>query len=454
MNVNFIYIIILSETNRFRFSTTLPKIGSSEVAITNFTCSVSSYQQDQGCNCTVLDVISVQPLDLGTIVPPTDAAEVTKLQEHSTDSASNSRTVSTSLNSVQKVESSVLTSQNKSNIITAKPSVGQFRKKPTKMLANCENKYRIKLIEVVSIVIQYVNPDNWTKAWAIPTDLENVYLKLLEEINNKITVASPRVAENDIIASRLVAVLFEGVYYRARILAKVNPLNEVLVRLIDYGNEFYAKLEDIRQPIPVIVSLNAFAFEIKIQGNRQVEAGDYLNVNILSNLNGAYIVEDIDSTLYASSIITPAPQIYSLSDIHTVPIPETGICELYCFDFSEINDGYIIAGIYDVPAIQMLEEEMPLKMPIYCNSITTGYMPKVGELCLAIYDEDMDWYRTVCVGIENDQFSLLFIHYGNITKSSSRNIRPIVKEFMYPCLANTCFIEGISFFLIFLLSFS
>lgn len=67
------------------------------------------------------------------------------------------------------------------------------------------------------------------------------------------------------------------------------------------------------------------------------------------------------------------------------------------------------------------------------------------EVCLAIYEEDGNWYRAVCLygDIEKKEFMLHFIDFGNLQIVHKSKIIPVNKEFAeLEILANKVFLDG------------
>lgn len=65
----------------------------------------------------------------------------------------------------------------------------------------------------------------------------------------------------------------------------------------------------------------------------------------------------------------------------------------------------------------------------YCEATEQHYIPRYGELCLAIYLDQ--WYRGVCLNRSEtpDTALIQFIDYGNVEVVDHKNIRRITKEF-------------------------
>jgi len=75
-----------------------------------------------------------------------------------------------------------------------------------------------------------------------------------------------------------------------------------------------------------------------------------------------------------------------------------------------------------------LEEEKP-------------HTPKVGELCIAQFSSDKNWYRAKCLSAKNDSFAVSYIDFGNKETLDSSKIRIIHEELKkVPILAKEAFL--------------
>ncbi|XP_047478009.1 tudor domain-containing 6-like [Penaeus chinensis] len=90
-------------------------------------------------------------------------------------------------------------------------------------------------------------------------------------------------------------------------------------------------------------------------------------------------------------------------------------------------------------------EELSVTMNQYCNSRIGLYRPRVGEMCLAKFSEDDQWYRGVCVGSDVETAAVFFVDYGNHENVPHNRICQIPDSFLeLPCIALHCILKGIS----------
>ncbi|KAH8312103.1 hypothetical protein KR044_009412 [Drosophila immigrans] len=76
------------------------------------------------------------------------------------------------------------------------------------------------------------------------------------------------------------------------------------------------------------------------------------------------------------------------------------------------------------------------------NLLFPGYLPDVGEMCLAVFSEDDSWYRGVCLKVSGSKAHILFCDYGNMEMVSIEKIKPIPPNLVKPIFATKCLIEG------------
>ncbi|XP_071635871.1 uncharacterized protein Vret isoform X1 [Temnothorax longispinosus] len=78
-----------------------------------------------------------------------------------------------------------------------------------------------------------------------------------------------------------------------------------------------------------------------------------------------------------------------------------------------------------------ISDVMPKMLKEYCEK-TEYYIPRVNELCLALYEEA--WYRAVCLNPKESHTTseILFIDWGNTESVEHKNIRLMPKDFIVP----------------------
>ncbi|XP_073818618.1 kotsubu [Musca autumnalis] len=144
-----------------------------------------------------------------------------------------------------------------------------------------------------------------------------------------------------------------------------------------------------------------------------------------------------------------SPKIFTLDDLEIIPIQCGENAELFTLDATSIMnlDGpYITAADFTNKSyLRKLETDL-VKVAEYCKSSKApkgGYAPQKMELCLSVFAVDGQWYRAMCIDSQNDNFLVLFLDYGNLSKVNKKDIMPMVPELMFPANANMVYIEGI-----------
>lgn len=257
----------------------------------------------------------------------------------------------------------------------------------------------------------------------------------------------------------MVAAPFDGMYYRAIILKTftLRPLKQVYVRLIDYGNEIYLKHSQVKPPTPTMYALHMFAFQVKLSEPRPIEIGDTITIQLCNcESNGMWIAkeiaeenlarqaEDIAAVVadYMGELEQEKPDYPVRADIETIPIPENVPLKMVILDSSKLIEKLTVTAA-------MLDENLfedfsasNSKMSKYCCDNSTAYGPNVNEICCALFEDDMDWYRAECLKVlPGQRFLVRFLDYGNMCELNAKDIRKLPKEHMYATFANECVIE-------------
>ncbi|KAF7991420.1 hypothetical protein HCN44_002982 [Aphidius gifuensis] len=121
-----------------------------------------------------------------------------------------------------------------------------------------------------------------------------------------------------------------------------------------------------------------------------------------------------------------------LSEIEMTKLGEIGETkECILIHILESGSKYVFAPHDPVLLSQMMT--MPESIKQYCDKNTEQYVPRLGELCLSLY-EDGNWYRGCCVNTsaEPDAALILFLDYGNMAHVKYVDIRKMVTDFLQP----------------------
>ncbi|XP_016983898.2 uncharacterized protein LOC108047970 [Drosophila rhopaloa] len=76
------------------------------------------------------------------------------------------------------------------------------------------------------------------------------------------------------------------------------------------------------------------------------------------------------------------------------------------------------------------------------HNAVPGYIPNVGELCLAMFSEDKSWYRGICQEVKDNVVKILYCDFGNWEYVSPKNLKPISQDLLEGVYATKCYIDG------------
>lgn len=309
--------------------------------------------------------------------------------------------------------------------------------------------------ELLDVIVQHSATSGFQSIhWVQLAKHESECTKLLQGINRLINEASKPCEATDIVLNRVYAVPFDEVFYRAVCLRPLDARNVATFRLIDYGNEVSVPLAHIHPSNPLMCNLNAFAFQIMLQPDRPIEIGEQLRIKLVKEQateNGIYMVEEeqpaVVEKVAAAAVVEEAQS--KLVPIEKLPLPLDVETKMYVWDLNDLmTSGRVVVSVLDTERIRFIQERMPAKLHEYCSSLSSMkmYWPAVGEICLAVFDDDGQWYRAECIDRDekSEMLSLLFVDYGNTTMTHSKFVRPISDEIraLSPVIVHNCTISG------------
>lgn len=177
---------------------------------------------------------------------------------------------------------------------------------PTKPLQEWARPFPVEEGKLIKVIVQYVSPETPNTCWVMLSEHEVESNSMLESTHHGVITSSSSCQPGDINLNSLYAVPFEQFYYRAVCIEAMNSFDEVKFRLVDHGNEFYANVNEVKKPIPLMCEEHAFAFKIKYNGRGQgvLSTGTELNIIVyceskLNNLYYARIMKTIPSSVYS-----------------------------------------------------------------------------------------------------------------------------------------------------------
>lgn len=376
----------------------------------------------------------------------------------------------------------------------AAPSVAPATKQPPPAAAAAwQQTVTFDTTTVQSLTVQHIDQDDPTIVWTTLVANEQACLQMLAEMNGTLDPQrSPGIGASDVAVGRLFAVPFEEVYYRAVVLQDDSAVNELYFQLIDYGNKLFVAIDLVKQPLPVMLVQPQYGLRVRLRGRQRPPAiGDTLQVRLSEAVRGVHAAEVVQPTANAlpsvksapivSTCVQPpvqvatavvveppaaqatlpitvavpadrpvasavaAPTTFTMDDMTVLPLPTGQPTKLSCLDSSELHLGLITAAAFDPARLCHVTQVMTQQIADYCNGpLAQPIVPRMGDLCLAIFEEDANWYRALCVDASRpDVVRVMFIDYGNITDVAVQNLRGITAELVAePCLANACVIDG------------
>ncbi|XP_077271610.1 vreteno [Temnothorax americanus] len=135
---------------------------------------------------------------------------------------------------------------------------------------------------------------------------------------------------------------------------------------------------------------------------------------------------------------------YMINDIESASLGHVGETVNALILYKEDARTMFVMNSVDVELTTHINDVMPKMLKEYCEK-TEYYIPRVNELCLALYEEA--WYRAVCLNPKESHTTseILFIDYGNTESVEHKNIRLMPKDFIVPkTLGNFCIIVDLA----------
>ncbi|XP_043653321.1 uncharacterized protein LOC122620090 [Drosophila teissieri] len=76
------------------------------------------------------------------------------------------------------------------------------------------------------------------------------------------------------------------------------------------------------------------------------------------------------------------------------------------------------------------------------HNAVPGYVPSVGELCLALFSEDKSWYRGVCLEVKDNKAKILYCDFGNSELVPVEHLKPMAQDLLNAVYSTKCYIDG------------
>ncbi|XP_043506024.1 uncharacterized protein LOC122526582 [Polistes fuscatus] len=295
---------------------------------------------------------------------------------------------------------------------------------------------------------------------SLDTEDSEEFNKLMQKIA-KYALSAAYLEEPPVVGEVIISQYIDNNFYRA-IITKIQG-EEAIVTYIDFGNSeqtLWRKLkvlpDDLKTHQSCITKI--LLKDIPTDVIMTKEVSNYLNdlvgkevplkckfngipskdgVHLIMS-NGESINDKIKQLLIPNWKIEEDKTVYTINDIDVLPLGNIGdTVKVVVLNVIKDNFEYFMC-LLDFELITHVHEILPKLMKEYCEH-TEYYIPRVNELCLALYLNN--WYRAICLSIceSKNAVVLFYIDYGNCEEVFHQNIRPMTSDFLKPsCLANMC----------------
>ncbi|KFM61405.1 Tudor domain-containing protein 1, partial [Stegodyphus mimosarum] len=262
---------------------------------------------------------------------------------------------------------------------------------------------------------------------------------------------------NECIPGQAICVKFHNkIWYRAEIL-KVNHEQDIEVFFVDIGNYEKVSLANIRKVNSELLNFPCQAYKCCLY-----ETGNILNgvpkEEVLSLFQELTLGKNLKAQVQAftednSYVIT----LYEMdSNISVFQKMESKILTASTVPVSDVENLFITS--FTSPSLffaqfEKLDSNLLSEMQEQINELYQGnatfskrnlkYVPTVGNLVCAKYEEDNQFYRALVISFKDSQFEVFFIDYGNRCIVPLYDIHPITKEFIkFPAFGIECSLES------------
>ncbi|XP_037024289.1 uncharacterized protein LOC119066113 [Bradysia coprophila] len=290
------------------------------------------------------------------------------------------------------------------------------------------------------VVVVHFDGSPTVNCWVVQNQHKARRQQLLDEMK-KLHCNNEGGELNKLITNEVYSVSYKDNYYRGVCLYQINT-KEVLVRLIDVGLTFQAKISAMKALDPRLKAVQAFALEINLEKSLDLTIGQILKINRFT--------VDANGTIN----VTLRPEVKTTQSTHqaikiaTISIPAGEPLDLFCLDYGNIDKGYISVCLHNpekIESINRLSDQIKAYLKPF--GIAGAYSPNLDEICFAYHRSDRQWYRAECINVmKNNEFEVIFIDYGITSTVTSANLRKFSTEsaeFSQPSLMHFCHIKGI-----------
>ena len=312
----------------------------------------------------------------------------------------------------------------------------------------------------VEVYISYASSPAalWVNLTKNGPEMDDLMSKISQQYDNlspgELTFASPEVG--NLCCARYTG---DKVWYRGKI--KDVKRDKVLVNFVDYGNEEWMNLENIRQIVRSFTQFPAQAVQCILDGavpvggkwsNSGIEKFETLTVgdNLMAQINSREVPHYVSITQKESGVSVAEELINAGFAKQGRPVDQS--CK---FNPRILNKG---------DRVEVIISWVISHKEFYCQITSEGnrllrlqedlcqhyercrlkdemlHDPQVGDLCVAYYAGDGNWYRGIVVKVDEDQMALVkYIDYGNCEKVQKTKLKSIKEEFeTLPTFAMKC----------------
>ncbi|KAK3610429.1 hypothetical protein CHS0354_016606 [Potamilus streckersoni] len=269
------------------------------------------------------------------------------------------------------------------------------------------------------------------------------------------------------VIDELVAALFEGVWYRGKVIEGDGNLFNILYA--DFGNVSAVTKNQIRKLKSKFADLPLMAIPSRLQGLKGTVTQDMLlafagyvvEKRVLLESHGfiSGVMEVVLFTdngicinkklgLQVSSMLVSVPTSLTTTTSNTGPTSQVTVSHVHqeeikpalmasrvqpynlTVDGTLVEVEVLVVHSLNSFYVQVTEEKQQRKlknlmaeMAAFCSSSATSYEPQLGEMVVAQYYEDQMWYRARVEGIQNHVYDVFYVDYGNMEQVQASSLR-------------------------------
>ncbi|XP_033125046.1 tudor domain-containing protein 1-like [Anneissia japonica] len=269
-----------------------------------------------------------------------------------------------------------------------------------------------------------------------------------------------------IVGELCIAKFNDGCWYRAEVFDISSSC--LSVKFVDYGNIDPVRVEDVRKirepysKIPIVAVPCALSGIAPSSSTNEKMSQHFVNkfLNQLVRLRsvgvtpkGVNLVEVFDkpgstkpiNEEFAAQAPSPKKNDQAIKyEAPTIRYRELQIqqTEKVAVVFVVNPSEFYCTRVDDILALKNLMDNLNMK---YSNKgKNMDYMPRKGDLCCSIFEDDQGWYRALVLDVNNQNVSVQYVDYGNKENVKLATVHPLDETLLSdpPCLAIKCCLSG------------